>query len=177
MSLLQIETTRTIFLNAVMLFLVSIEPYLLSLVTSGSSQLPGFGVLAFASQIYALDLAGLTFILGLFSHLLTRQQRSLAKPELVDKYWRFEYSVPWAGHICNQRNSHFLVMEDSGNTYTSLLLVCCYDFHVGKSHDPQIEMHATLFMSSRVKRSRGTTGRILVGAPRIRPRVGIRKCA
>lgn len=68
MSVLPVETSGTIFLNSVMLFLVSIEPYLLSLVVFGSFQASSGAVLNFASEAYALDLAGLTFIMGLFSH-------------------------------------------------------------------------------------------------------------
>jgi uncharacterized membrane protein len=68
MSVLPVETGGTMFLNAVMLFLVSIEPYLLSLLTFGSFQTPGVAVLIFASEACALDLAGLTFIMGLFTH-------------------------------------------------------------------------------------------------------------
>lgn len=88
MSVLPVETSGTMFLNAVMLFLVSIEPYLLSLLVFGSFQASGVAVLIFASGAYALDLAGLTFILGLFAHQLTIEDRKLVKPELVGQYRR-----------------------------------------------------------------------------------------
>jgi uncharacterized membrane protein len=87
MSLLPVETSGTMFLNVVMLFLVSIEPYLLSLLTgSGSQQSLSIGVQVFASEIYALDLTGLTLILGLFSHQVTINERSLLEPEIVANY-------------------------------------------------------------------------------------------
>jgi uncharacterized membrane protein len=85
MSVLPIETSRTMLLNGVMLFLVSIEPYLLSLVLFGSS---GVAVLIFASETYALDLAGLTSILCLFAHQLTIEDRKLVEPELLSQYRR-----------------------------------------------------------------------------------------
>jgi uncharacterized membrane protein len=88
MSVLRVETGGTMFLNAVMLFLVTVEPYLLSLLTFGSFQTPGVAVLIFASEAYALDLAGLTFIMGLFTHQLTIEERRLVKPDLVGKYRR-----------------------------------------------------------------------------------------
>jgi len=96
MSMLPVETSRTMFLNAVMLFLVSIEPYLLSLLVFGSFQASGVAVLIFTSEVYALDVAGLNFIMGLFTHQLTIEKRKLIKPELVGQWRRLrnvEYSV------------------------------------------------------------------------------------
>jgi hypothetical protein len=58
MSVLPVETAGTMLLNAAMLFLVSIEPYLLNLFF-GSFQTPEVAVMIFASEAYALDLAGL----------------------------------------------------------------------------------------------------------------------
>ena len=88
MSVLPVETSGTMFLNAVMLFLVSIEPYLLSLLVLGSFQASGVAVLIFASEAYAIDLAGLTSIMGLLTHQLTIEERKLVKPELVGQYRR-----------------------------------------------------------------------------------------
>ena len=88
MSVLPIETSGTMYLNVVLLFLVSIEPYLLSLLLSGSFQVSGVAVLIFVSEAYALDLAGLTSIMGLLAHQLTIEERKLVKPELVGQYRR-----------------------------------------------------------------------------------------
>jgi hypothetical protein len=93
---LPVETSGTMFLNAVMLFLVSIEPYLLSLLVLGSFQGSQVAVLIFVSQVYAVDLAGLNFIMGLFTHQLTIEERKLIKPELLGMYRRMsnvEYLV------------------------------------------------------------------------------------
>lgn len=88
MSVHPVETTATIFLNAVLLFLVSVEPYLLSLLQFGSLEASRAAVLNFASVVYALDLAGLTLIMGLFAHQLTIGERRLVSPELVGRYRR-----------------------------------------------------------------------------------------
>ena len=88
MSVLPVETSGTMFLNVVMLFLVSVEPYLLSLLVFGSFQVARVAVLIFASEAYALDLAGLNFIMGLFAHQLTVEERKLIEPELVGQYRR-----------------------------------------------------------------------------------------
>ncbi len=88
MSVLPVETSGTMSLNVVMLFLVSIEPYLLSLLLSGSFRASEVTVLIFVSEAYALDLAGLTSIMGLLAHQLTIEERELVKPELVGQYRR-----------------------------------------------------------------------------------------
>jgi uncharacterized membrane protein len=84
MSVLPVETSEAMLLNAVLLFLVSIEPYLFSLLILGSAS----AVLIFASEVYALDLAGLNAILGLFTHQLIIEDRKLVEPELVGRYRR-----------------------------------------------------------------------------------------
>ena len=84
MSVLPIETRGTILLNVLMLFLVSVEPYLLSLLTSGSSG----DVSVFVSEIYAFDLTGLTLILGVFSHQMAVERPDLLEPEMAGKYRR-----------------------------------------------------------------------------------------
>ena len=96
MSLRPVETSLTLFLNAVLLFLVSVEPYLLSLLTFGSFQLSRVAVLDFVSEAYALDLAGLTLIMGLLAHQLTTEERNLLNREFVATYRRIrnlEYSA------------------------------------------------------------------------------------
>lgn len=80
------ETGAMMSLNILLLFFVSIEPYLLSIISFG--QLAANHVmLEFTSQIYALDLTGLTGILGLFAHMLVKR-RGLLKPESVGAYKR-----------------------------------------------------------------------------------------
>ncbi len=88
MSVLPVETSGTMYLNVVLLFLVSIEPYLLSLLLIGSFQVSGVAVLILVSEAYALDLAGLTSIMGLLAHQLTIEERKLVKPELMSQYRR-----------------------------------------------------------------------------------------
>jgi len=75
-SVLPVETRAEVMLNVALLFLVSIEPYLLSILTGGES-----APKEYASVLYALDLAGLMAILAVFTHALT-SERSLIKPEL-----------------------------------------------------------------------------------------------
>jgi hypothetical protein len=88
MSVMPVESGATMFLNAVMLFLVSIEPYLLSLLSFGSSEASKVALGNFASEAYALDVGGLTLILGVFAHQLTNEGRELVTPALIDTYRR-----------------------------------------------------------------------------------------
>jgi uncharacterized membrane protein len=85
MSVLPVEASGTMLLNALMLFLVSIEPYLLSLLI-GPFQASGVAVLNFASETFAVDVAGLNLIIGLFDHQVTIEERKFVSPELVSRY-------------------------------------------------------------------------------------------
>jgi uncharacterized membrane protein len=99
MAVLPVETGGVMTLNLVMLFLVSIEPYLLGLLISGSVQTSRVGVLSFASEAYALDVAGLTLIMGLFARELTDERRGLTEPELA-KHYRFIRNTQYIGAAC-----------------------------------------------------------------------------
>jgi uncharacterized membrane protein len=77
-----LETGAMMLLNILLLFFVSIEPYLLSIVSFGPVAANPV-MLEFTSQVYAIDLTGLTGILGLFAHILVRRE-GLLKPESVD---------------------------------------------------------------------------------------------
>jgi len=87
MSVLPLETPATIFLNVVLLFLVSIEPYFFDLINLGpyptQSELAN---LEYASILFALDIAGLMAIMAFFTHILTIEEKKLVSPELILKY-------------------------------------------------------------------------------------------
>jgi len=87
-SILPFETTGVLFLNAILLFLVSVEPYLLSILAFGSFQSSQFAVVDFASQAYALDLAGLMAVLGFFAHQVAVVERKQANARLESMHRR-----------------------------------------------------------------------------------------
>ncbi len=90
------ETGMMMWLNILLLFFVSIEPYLLSLVSFGPAGANRV-MLVFTSQIYALDLAGLTVILGLFAEMLTKKEEGI-EPELIGGYtWLRNTQFVFAG--------------------------------------------------------------------------------
>jgi hypothetical protein len=84
MSALPLETATAVALNIALLFLVSVEPYLLSLVNTAEA----LSMFDYASTVYALDLAGLMAILGLFTHMLTIEERKLVPARLVGRQKR-----------------------------------------------------------------------------------------
>ena len=76
MSVLPVENSTVVNLNLLLLFLVSIEPYLFYLnITYDLVSHELF--LNLASILYALDMTGLMLILGLFSHQLAREEKGL----------------------------------------------------------------------------------------------------
>jgi len=84
MDLLPVETAGLVNLNIVLLFLVSIEPFLFN-------QILGSSTSAFAenvSVLYAIDLAGLFLILAFFTHSLVDEDKKLVPQSLLATYRR-----------------------------------------------------------------------------------------
>ncbi len=101
MSVLPIETKRVATLNLLMLFLVAIEPYLLNLFKFGAtptacSDLISLGsflassgcVDFFASTLYAVDLGLLFIVMGVFDHIVAREEKKLVSLEEIKKFRR-----------------------------------------------------------------------------------------
>jgi uncharacterized membrane protein len=84
MSVLPLETATTVLLNIALLFLVSVEPYLFSLLNPAETIV----VFDFASIVYALDLSGLVAILGIFTHMLTLEEKKLIPARLLGQQRR-----------------------------------------------------------------------------------------
>ncbi len=80
MSVLPVETATGTILNVIMLFCVSLEPYLFNLLNS----LNGYS--GFSSAAYAVDLGTLFAILALLTHQLTTEERNLIPIRLLRRY-------------------------------------------------------------------------------------------
>jgi uncharacterized membrane protein len=81
-SILPTETPALTSLNIVLLFLVSIEPYIFS-------QLGGIGSLPNAvSEVYSLDIGFMFLILAVFNHALAGEERDLHPRISVKNYSR-----------------------------------------------------------------------------------------
>jgi hypothetical protein len=87
MSVLPMEDSTTVTLNLLLLFLVSIEPYLFYLNIT-FDLLTHETFLYYASILYALDMAGLMLILALFTQQLATEEKGLVPKESLAKYAR-----------------------------------------------------------------------------------------
>lgn len=86
MSVLPTETRAITFLNVTLLLLVALVPYLLNNVEVVNPSLDATSASAiknFASTLFALDLAGILFILATFAHVISLEEKKLVAPELV----------------------------------------------------------------------------------------------
>jgi len=92
MSVLPMENRTTRFLNVVMLFSVSLEPYLFNLV-SLFGHASETEVVHYASILYALNMAALMAILAFFTRELTREERQLIAVELLAPYKKVRNSM------------------------------------------------------------------------------------
>jgi len=98
MSVLPVESSGIFSANMLLLFLVSIEPYLFNLMTvSAYSPAPGQLDSGSTTTLYALDLGGLMLILAFFIHELTSEERRLIPRELIRDYRLTMYTTILAG--------------------------------------------------------------------------------
>ena len=80
-SILPVETSFLTNLNVLLLFLVSIEPYLFNELFALSGDLN-----TYVSNLYALDLAVMFLIMAFFNHYLAIEEKNLIPKNLLGKY-------------------------------------------------------------------------------------------
>jgi uncharacterized membrane protein len=78
MSALPLEDGRTVFFNIVLLFCVSVEPFLFHILNSNISKM--------VSVAFAVDLGTLTLILGFFKSLLADESRKLIPEDQIEQF-------------------------------------------------------------------------------------------
>jgi uncharacterized membrane protein len=86
MSVLPVETGRMMGANMLLLFLVSIEPYLYNLITISFAPAPGQLDSGITTALYAADMGSLFLIIAYFTHELTIEERRLIPKELLRSY-------------------------------------------------------------------------------------------
>lgn len=87
MSVLPTETTRIVAFNMILLFLVSVQPYLYNLMNASAyDPSPGQLDSATTTALYALDLGALLLILAYFTYELTVERKHLIPRELTREY-------------------------------------------------------------------------------------------
>jgi uncharacterized membrane protein len=89
MSLLPAETNFLINLNILLLFLVSIEPYLFNQLIGS----PNLEMVQNVSIIYAFDLGGLFIIQAFFANSLVNQKKQVVSEDLIGEYKFRRYTL------------------------------------------------------------------------------------
>ncbi|MCI4373277.1 MAG: DUF1211 domain-containing protein [Thermoplasmata archaeon] len=95
MSVLPFENRRIVTLNSVLLFSVSIEPFLFNILKNTNLSSESVGYFGIVSQAYALDIAVMLGVLGLFDWTVA----TIKKPALADdirKSFYREATMRWA---------------------------------------------------------------------------------
>ncbi|HZW84300.1 MAG TPA: TMEM175 family protein [Nitrososphaerales archaeon] len=88
MSALPVETRGTMALNTVLLFTVSLEPFIFNILRSPNAGNPAnfpLGLYEAASSSYGLDLGAMTLILGVFTLALADEEKSLVPKEMLSR--------------------------------------------------------------------------------------------
>ena len=86
MSVLPVETGRMMGANMLLLFLVSIEPYLYNLIGVSFVPLPGQLDSGITTALYAADMGSMFLIIAYFTHELTIEERKLIPKKLLRSY-------------------------------------------------------------------------------------------
>ena len=99
MSVLPIETGTMVGANLLLLFLVSIEPYLYNLITN-SFVLPGASLdSGITTSLYAADMGAIFLVTAYFLGELTKEERNLLPKELLRGYRLMTYATIGTGAL------------------------------------------------------------------------------
>jgi uncharacterized membrane protein len=83
MSVLPVETTAITLLNVGLLLLVALVPYLFNNVELANQ---ASTLRDFSSSLFAIDLAGILFILAAFAHIISIEEKKLVEPDLATAF-------------------------------------------------------------------------------------------
>lgn len=86
MSALPIETRRTMILNSVLLFTVSLEPFIFNILRSGNSlSHPTPELYESASSFFGIDVGAMMLIMGVFTLALADEEKRLVPGEMLGR--------------------------------------------------------------------------------------------
>jgi hypothetical protein len=86
MSVLPLERRRTLLSNILLLFCVAIEPFLYNLLQTSVAGVETASFLGTASLLFALDIGGMTLMLGLFCSEIATKDRKLVPADLIGSF-------------------------------------------------------------------------------------------
>ena len=99
MSVLPVETETMVGANLLLLFLVSIEPYLYNLITD-SFVLPGASLdSGVTTSLYAADMGAIMLVIAYFLHEMTDEERNLLPSRLLRSYRLMSYGCVGGGGL------------------------------------------------------------------------------
>ena len=86
MSVLPIETRLTLLLNSLLLFTVTLEPYIYNILRLGgaSSPIPA-SLFESASSLFGIDLGAMMFVMGVFTLALADEEKHLVPGRLISQ--------------------------------------------------------------------------------------------
>jgi len=87
MSVLPIETRLTLLLNTLLLFTVTLEPYLYTILRSGYSTTtpPSASLFESASSLFGIDLGAMMLVMGVFTLALADEEKRLVPARLISQ--------------------------------------------------------------------------------------------
>ena len=86
MSALPIETRRTMLLNSVLLFTVSLEPFIFNILRTGNSAThPTPSLYEAASSFFGIDVGAMMLIMGVFTLALADEEKRLVPKEMLNR--------------------------------------------------------------------------------------------
>ena len=99
MSVLPLENRWTSLLNTLLLFDVSIEPFLFNILRSVNGTTPAEApLLEAATSLYGVDLGGAMLIMGIFTVIVSDEDRKLIPKDIIREF-RIE-AVSWTVCAC-----------------------------------------------------------------------------
>ena len=86
MSALPLETRRTMLLNSVLLFTVTLEPFIFNILRSGNSAThPAPSLYEAASSSLGIDVGAMMLIMGVFTLALADEEKRLVPSEMIGR--------------------------------------------------------------------------------------------
>jgi uncharacterized membrane protein len=86
MSVIPADGGAILAANMLLLFLVSVEPYLYNLITVSFTPLPGQLDSGFTTALYAVDMGAIFLIIAYFTHEITKEEKKLIPKDLLGSY-------------------------------------------------------------------------------------------
>jgi uncharacterized membrane protein len=122
MSALPIDTRRTLLLNTILLFTISMEPFLFNILRSRHSANPApRPLLETSSELYGVDLGAMMLIMAVFTLALAAEEKHLVPKSIIRQLrWEATTLIIAAGVFVISASPVFGIIEVGGVLVTGL---------------------------------------------------------